>query len=563
MNFAALLLRIPALTDAEIDTIIGILNAGPTAAAVNTTVPIGARRAGLSGWVSIQPATDPVPNSVAVIAAPAVVPPPVAPVITTASLLPAATVGIAYTQTISGNPAGIVWSVVGRPGWLHLNAGNGQLTGIPGVGDVGSTTFLIRATAGLETTQSFTIQVNAAPAPPVVPTVTTPGVALVPAVVGTAAWTPVALTASHPGVHWHVAGLPAWQSVNSMTGQITQARVPNPGDVGTTTFQVWCSLGGVNSAPVSFTSTVNPAPAPAGVGGFHFPPPWLTNLGHRLAGMAGSILGATLLFLGISALVLGVVWFLIGAKDSAIFAVQTHCWEALIGDTPPPTIEYFRGVSGGSQIRAEWKTQCAQRHIIIDETQFPNTGNTVLPAGNGYILTAFGLSGQAVSVPISIARTPTIVVVDPGQPPTGGGNTGSGNNNPPPAPPAQPGGQGGQPMSIATLVSLWTTDPNPAGLIAKLDNKFDNGFAAAGGQSDSALRVPAGSVVWTNTHLQPISLVKGGTAGPDKWVPLKHEGGWGVFYAYDDLVMPSGGRYIRTDRFLDPCRDLQGWGACR
>lgn len=131
------------------------------------------------------------------------------------------------------------------------------------------------------------------------------------------------------------------------------------------------------------------------------------------------------------------------------------------------------------------------------------------------------------------------------------------------APAAQPAG--GDSLPLGTFVSMWSADPNPAGLINQLNGKFDGGFAAAGGQDPARLRrIPAGSIVWTNTNGQPVKLSNGAVATPGDFVPLKTLGGvYGVFYTYQDVEeLPNGGRYMQTDRLLSPCRDLPGWGVC-
>lgn len=114
-------------------------------------------------------------------------------------------------------------------------------------------------------------------------------------------------------------------------------------------------------------------------------------------------------------------------------------------------------------------------------------------------------------------------------------------------------------LSVADFVGMWRgTDRNsPLQLIGQLDQAFDRSNGTLGGQSPVGnWEVPSGSLVWTDTQFKPVLLKNGQVAPPDKWVALRVQGGWGVFYAYDDLIVPTPGRSARTDRFVDPTKDL-------
>lgn len=76
----------------------------------------------------------------------------------------------------------------------------------------------------------------------------------------------------------------------------------------------------------------------------------------------------------------------------------------------------------------------------------------------------------------------------------------------------------------------------PAEAIAGLDHFFEMTNGSFGGQwSEPGFKIPARSVFWTDLF---------DSAQPE---PIKVQGGWGVFYAPEEFVVPSpngGGRYL-------------------
>ena len=87
--------------------------------------------------------------------------------IATASPLPNATDGVAYSEVLDGSSLGAIltWSVItgALPGWLNLNSVTGALFGTPGPGDVAVSNFTIQVTNGTATcSKAFTLEVVAA-----------------------------------------------------------------------------------------------------------------------------------------------------------------------------------------------------------------------------------------------------------------------------------------------------------------------------------------------------------------------------------------------------------------
>lgn len=120
-------------------------------------------------------------------------------------------------------------------------------------------------------------------------------------------------------------------------------------------------------------------------------------------------------------------------------------------------------------------------------------------------------------------------------------------------------------LSIETFKQMWQTSPvsdGPGPLIVKLDTFFDGGGWHCGGASATGhWMVPAGTMLWTNLNHLPV--YDAGTTNPvnrdTNFVFIRTEGEWGVFYVYANVDVPTPGRYVQTDRFLDPAGDLTGW----
>ncbi len=186
--------------------------------------------------------------------------------ITTASPLPAATVGVAYGQTLAatGGVTPYTWAATGLPAWLSLNSSTGSLSGTPTAG--GSFDFTIRVTDRAQNTavQSFTVTVisgltitTATPLP-----AATPGVAYGQTLSATGGVTPYT---------WSATGLPAWLSLNPSTGLLSG--IPAAAD--THGFRIQVTDRAQNTATKSFSLPVIPlvgalsittaSPLPAGV----------------------------------------------------------------------------------------------------------------------------------------------------------------------------------------------------------------------------------------------------------------------------------------------------------
>jgi hypothetical protein len=125
------------------------------------------------------------------------------------SPLPAATTGVAYSQTLgaSGGAGVFSWSAIGQPSWLTLSPA-GVLTGTPPT--PGSVVFNVTVTdsGGATRTAAFTIPVN----PPLSITTTSP----LSAATAGAPFSNTLTAAGGSGVFtWSAAGLPAWLTLSA------------------------------------------------------------------------------------------------------------------------------------------------------------------------------------------------------------------------------------------------------------------------------------------------------------------------------------------------------------
>jgi hypothetical protein len=158
------------------------------------------------------------------------------PVITTGTL-PAAVVGIAYSQTLSaaGGTSGYSWAITAGtlPPGLSLNPASGAITGTPTT--TGTSSFTVQVTsAGLSNSRAFSLAVGT---PPVITTASLPG-----GTVGAGYSQTVAATGGSGSYGWTIIGgaLPAGLFLNPVTGAITG----NPTAPGTASFTVQVSSAG-------------------------------------------------------------------------------------------------------------------------------------------------------------------------------------------------------------------------------------------------------------------------------------------------------------------------------
>ncbi|MBE0568338.1 MAG: putative Ig domain-containing protein, partial [Deltaproteobacteria bacterium] len=174
----------------------------------------------------------------------------VAPTITTASPLPAGTVGTAYSQTLAatGGTPPYSWSVSSGslPAGLSLSSA-GVLSGTPTT--AATSGFTVQVTGGGTATKAFSVTINAAAA--VAPTIST---ASLPAgTVGTAYSQTLAATGGTTPYSWSVSAgtLPAGLSLS--TGGVLSG---TPTAAATSSFTVQVTGGGTATKPLSVT--INP-----------------------------------------------------------------------------------------------------------------------------------------------------------------------------------------------------------------------------------------------------------------------------------------------------------------
>jgi hypothetical protein len=175
------------------------------------------------------------------------------PSITTGSPLPAAYIGIAYSQTLAAGSgkSPYTWSSSNLPAWLTLSGG-GKLTGTPPLGTPASVSFNVTATdsLGAFTNGSFTLPVVGTPAlyfqtvsplPPATPSV---------------AYTTTVQVGGGNGTYTlSASGLPNWLTLNTTTFALSGT----PPSAGPVTFQVTLSDNVSQSLTQYFTLPVNSA----------------------------------------------------------------------------------------------------------------------------------------------------------------------------------------------------------------------------------------------------------------------------------------------------------------
>jgi len=180
------------------------------------------------------------------------------PSITTASPLPAASVGAPYSTSLNatGGAPPYAWSITanGLPAGLSLSPTNGLISGTPTAS--GTTNFTVRCTAndGLYAQQVFTLTVTHVP-----PTITTSS-PLPAGLAGVAYSAALAATGGATPYAWSITanGLPTGLSLNITNGLISGT----PAASGTTNFTVRCTANDGLYAEQPFSLTINPPVAP-------------------------------------------------------------------------------------------------------------------------------------------------------------------------------------------------------------------------------------------------------------------------------------------------------------
>lgn len=122
-------------------------------------------------------------------------------------------------------------------------------------------------------------------------------------------------------------------------------------------------------------------------------------------------------------------------------------------------------------------------------------------------------------------------------------------------------------VSIAEFQQMWnSTDPNkgPGDLILLLNREWEKEMPANAvhcwASETGPWEVPPGAFVWTDLLNTVVRTKDGSKLEAGDFVPLRVQGNWGVFYAYDWLVIETPGRSANSETFLNPEKDLKGWG---
>lgn len=125
------------------------------------------------------------------------------------------------------------------------------------------------------------------------------------------------------------------------------------------------------------------------------------------------------------------------------------------------------------------------------------------------------------------------------------------------------------PLPVEEFRKMWESTPtdNPGPLMRELDTWYDTQAKALqvatwqyGFQKEVGgwTAVP-GSIVWTDTKDAWFTTVDGSPLDPGDVVRLRCQGNWCVYAIYDTVVVPTPGRMVILDRWLDPANDLSGW----
>ena len=123
------------------------------------------------------------------------------------------------------------------------------------------------------------------------------------------------------------------------------------------------------------------------------------------------------------------------------------------------------------------------------------------------------------------------------------------------------------PLTIAEFQSMWSATPidNPGPLMRKLDAWYDTQATRAlnwqyGFQSEVGgwTAIP-GSIVWTDTKDLWFTTVNGSALDAGDVVRLRCQGNWCVYAVYRKVTVPTPGRMLILDRWLNPEADLPGW----
>jgi len=117
-------------------------------------------------------------------------------------------------------------------------------------------------------------------------------------------------------------------------------------------------------------------------------------------------------------------------------------------------------------------------------------------------------------------------------------------------------------LSIAAFNQMWTSTSvdNPGPLMESLNVWFDSGGYASGGQSSVGnWKVPAGTILWTDTLNEWFASADSTALRDGDIVRLRCQGNWCVYAIYREVICPTPGRYAILERWLNPVADLSNW----
>ena len=173
-----------------------------------------------------------------------------APVITTTSPLPSATVGVAYSDTFAsgGGVAPYIYGASGLPGWLSLSSG-GVLSGTPPTGSPSSVTFTVQVTDSANSTASGSFSLPITTPASLMFVTTSP---LPSATVSAAYSTNFSISGGVSPYTYTATGLPSWLTLS--TGGTLSGTPPSSGN---TTFHVTATDSASNTVAANFTLPVN------------------------------------------------------------------------------------------------------------------------------------------------------------------------------------------------------------------------------------------------------------------------------------------------------------------
>ncbi|WP_225307262.1 N,N-dimethylformamidase beta subunit family domain-containing protein [Adhaeribacter soli] len=173
----------------------------------------------------------------------------------TNTVLPVATEGTAYSQTISSDPSGYSFTATGLPAGLAMDAVSGAISGTPSAALTNASIKVIATQGACSDSAFYTLSVNPANQAPELAAIGNKSVTVGQALLFTATATD---NDSSQTLTYSVENAPAAATINASSGEFSW--MPGSGDIGAHTFKVKVTDNGIPalSDEEEITVTVNP-----------------------------------------------------------------------------------------------------------------------------------------------------------------------------------------------------------------------------------------------------------------------------------------------------------------